>query len=71
MSNTDDQRAAFEAWAKSKFVSTDLLIDNFGVGAYRDPAIQFAWQAWRAAIEHARLNPQADTQLATTHVPAP
>ena len=51
---TEEQRAAFEAWAKSSMVSTERWIDDFGCGAYRDPATQFAWQTWKMAIEHAK-----------------
>ena len=62
----DDQRAAFEAWAKSRNAPIDITAN-----VYHNVSVEFAWLAWQAAIEHARLNPQADTQLATTHVPAP
>ena len=62
----EDQRAAFEAWAKNR----DMHLHRIGPN-YHSTFTHLAWQAWRAAIEQARLNPQADTQLATTHVPAP
>jgi len=50
MSNTDDQRAAFEAWVNGRW-STDKIPD--WSNEYKSAMTHVAWMAWQAAIEHA------------------
>lgn len=49
MTNTDDQRAAFEAWAKSRNAPIEITAN-----VYHNVSVEFAWLAWQAAIEHAK-----------------
>lgn len=42
MSNTDDQRAAFEAWAKSMHARTDRYSDGITMEGYRNMSVQLA-----------------------------
>lgn len=49
MTNTDDQRAAFEALAKDR----DMHLHRAGHN-YQSIITQEAWLAWQAAIEHAK-----------------
>jgi len=51
MSNTDDQRAAFEAWVNGRW-STDKIPD--WSNEYKSAMTHVAWMAWQAAIEHAK-----------------
>ena len=49
---TDDNRAAFEAWAESKYMEVERIIfDNLDL--YEDSETDVSWRAWQAAIEHA------------------
>lgn len=54
---TDEQREAFEAWAKTKHASVDRYAtddtDNWP-GHYKNYSVELAWLAWQAAIEHAK-----------------
>ena len=49
MTNTDDQRAALEAWAKSRNAPIEITAN-----VYHNVSVEFAWLAWQAAIEHAK-----------------
>ena len=46
MTPTDEQRAKFEAWAKSQYHS--LSRDQYG--GYASVAAHAAWAAWNAAL---------------------
>jgi hypothetical protein len=50
MSNTDDQRAAFEAWCETRHLDTE----RYECGVYEWYYTEAAWIAWQAAIEHAK-----------------
>ena len=45
----DEQRQAFEAWAKSRNAPIDITAN-----VYHNVSVEFAWVAWQAAIEHAK-----------------
>ena len=61
MSNTDDQRAAFEAWALRHHASIDRMndIDDPYPGQYKNYSTAMSWLAWQAAIEHAKKTASA------------
>jgi len=48
----NEQRAAFEAWAKSRNAPTDITAN-----VYHNASVEFAWLAWQAAMEHAKKQP--------------
>jgi hypothetical protein len=50
MTNPDDNRAAFEAWA---IEHNQTIVKNHGNTMYRSSQTHVAWLAWQAAIEHA------------------
>lgn len=54
MSNTDDQRAAFEAWFISDVNGSGADLDRHESDVYEIYATQISWEAWQAAIEHAK-----------------
>lgn len=57
MSNTDDQRAAFEAWATVNEPELNLTVHpkkSAWPGEYKFQSTHCAWLAWQAAIEHAK-----------------
>lgn len=47
----NDQRAAFEAWVKR---DPFVLVERKESGEYLTISNQIMWQAWQAAIEHAK-----------------
>jgi hypothetical protein len=53
----DDQREAFETWVASRHASSLRFAfddtDNYP-GHYKNYSVQLAWEAWQAAIEHAK-----------------
>jgi len=52
MSNTDDQRAAFEAWASRHTSTMHVELDQAGI--YIHHVTHMAWLAWQEAIEQAK-----------------
>lgn len=53
----NEQREAFEAFIQPRFASTERYTHpqyNGDPRPYKDPAVEFAWLAWQAAIEHAK-----------------
>jgi len=53
----DDQRAAFEAWAKHLHLDTEQY-SAWILGEYVDYRVNIAWRAWQAAIEWAKTETQ-------------
>jgi len=53
----NEQRAAFEAWVHrfSQRLNLDRFDDSvdFHAGYYKNWFVQYQWEAWQAAIEHA------------------
>lgn len=55
-----DQREAFEAFIQARRVSAERYKYPQYEGdplPYKDPAVEFAWQAWQAAIAYSLANP--------------
>lgn len=52
-----EQRAAFEVWMKKAHPEAHIARYGPGTqfcGEYRRDRIQIAWEAWQAAIKHAK-----------------
>ena len=49
-----DQREALETWAKSPTTGVRVSYDNGKTWVYDNRTTEVAWQAWQAAIEHAK-----------------
>jgi hypothetical protein len=55
---TNEQREAFEAWITQPPIEASILrygddAARMWRGQYKQYSVQLAWDAWRAAIEHA------------------
>lgn len=57
MTPQEQQRIAFEAFATSRHASLSRFMfddtDNYP-GHYKNYSVQLAWEAWQAAIDHAK-----------------
>jgi hypothetical protein len=50
----DEQRQAFEQWARDIKLWKGFQRSEFSSDQYQNEAIQAAWDAWQAATEHAK-----------------
>lgn len=70
MTGMEEDRAAFEAYAKASGLYSDWSKSPGGSvpkGEYLKPRVQEAWLAWQAACAHARRRPNALQEMDERH----
>ena len=55
--STEDERAAFEVWAKREH-GDDEFLEKFPSGRYKSAVMAFQWSAWQARAAHRPVEPK-------------
>ena len=73
MTDTNKERAEFEAWIRTQPGYTDAVLgrrDSPGsarVGEYVSQSVEFSWRAWQARAAKAPAAPQGDGDMLRAH----